>query len=339
MIRLGLAAVAVTIAVQASSAAEWTLQAVPAAGPVKAIETLPDGPAVFIGQGWFRLLTDGNRLRLVATAGPSQLPHPPNALPDGRIAEGSGDIARVWLAEPTGRYDHGVLGDAIEAGSLVVQRRDGRRDLVELPADAVFEDLRPRIADLGDGGSKIVVVKSYLARGSALAVIGERNGKFEVVAETPPIGTPHRWLNPAGIADFNGDGTIDIAVVKMPHALGLLELWSWRDGALHKTLEFDGVANHVIGSRALQMSAVADFDGDGRPDLAIPSFDRRELRLIGFAPEVRDIARISLPSRAATDFALIKDANGHPAVLLGLENGALVLARTASAARQPKREP
>ena len=322
------ALVAIVVAAFASPAlaAEWVLQTIPAAGPIKVIETLPDGPAVLIGAGWFRIHADGNRYRLVATAGPSQRPLPPNALPDATIAEGPREIARAWLADPTKRYDHGVLGDAIEAESLVVERRDGRRDVVRLPDDAVFEDLRPRIAQLG-GSDKILAVKSYLTRGSALAVIGERNGRYEIVAETPPIGAPHRWLNPAGIADFNGDGEANIALVRMPHAVGRLELWSWRNGALHKTLELGDVCNHVSGSRALRMSAVADFDGDKRVDLAIPSFDRRRLRLIAFAPGVREIGSVALPSPAMTDFALMTDAAGHPAVLLGLENGALVLAR------------
>ena len=293
---------------------------------MKVVETLPGGPAVLIGAGWFRIQADGHRYRLVATAGPSQLPLPLHALPDGIIAEGTREVARAWLADPTTRYDHGVLGDAIEAESLVVERRDGRRDVVTLSADAVFEDLKPRIARLG-GSDKVVVVKSHVARGSSLAVVGERNGRFEIVAETPPIGAPHRWLNPAGIADFNGDGEASIALVRMPHAVGRLELWSFRDNALHKTLELGDVSNHVTGSRALRMSAVADFDGDGRPDLAIASFDRKRLRLIAFAPSIREIASIALPSQAVTDFALMTDGAGHPAVLLGLENGALVLAR------------
>jgi hypothetical protein len=310
-----------------AAAADWTLQTIPAAGPVKAIESLEDGPAVQVGHGWFRLSPDPGRPRLIATAGPPQRTPPPNALADGTMAEGRRDIARAWLAEPTARYGHGVLGDAIEAESVVVERRDGRRDAVRLGPDAVFEDLRPRIADLGDGADRVVVVKSYLTRGAALAVIAERNGSYEIVAETPPIGASNRWLNPAGIADFDGDGAVDIALVRMPHALGRLELWSWRGGALHKTLELADVSNHVIGSRALRMSAVADFDGDGRPDLAIASFDRRTLRLVSFKPGASDIARIALPARASTDFALTADAKGRPAVLLALDNGALVLAR------------
>ncbi|MBX9843970.1 MAG: VCBS repeat-containing protein [Xanthobacteraceae bacterium] len=326
MIRALVAIAAATTFAAPGRAADWVLQTIPAAGPVKVIETLPGGPVVLIGAGWFRLHHDGNRHRLVATAGPSQRPLPLNALPDGIIAEGPREVARAWLADPTNRYDHGVLGDAIEAESLVVERRDGRRDVVTLPPDAVFEDLRPRIAPLG-GSDKVVVVKSHVTRGSALAVIGERDGRYQIVAETPPTGAPHRWLNPAGIADFNGDGHPNVAVVRMPHAVGRLELWSFRDNALHKALELGDVSNHVSGSRAQRMSAVADFDGDGRPDLAIASFDRRRLRLIAFVPGVREIGSIALPSHAVTDFALVGDAAGRPAVLLGLENGALVLAR------------
>lgn len=74
-------------------------------------------------------------------------------LPAGGIAEAKGNgPVRAWYEKPTKRYDHGVLGDAIEAGSLVVFDNAGRKYEVVLPETFVFEDITPRIADLdGDG--------------------------------------------------------------------------------------------------------------------------------------------------------------------------------------------
>jgi hypothetical protein len=164
-------------------------------------------------------------------------------------------------------------------------------------------------------------VKSYLRRGAALAVIAQRRGNYEVVAETPPLGQPGRWLAPAGFAPFTGDG-MKIALVRQPHTLGALELWEWRDGRLQKLAALAGFANHVAGSDALAMSAAADFDGDGAADLALPSFDRTQLRIVSFKPEMHEIAAVPLPAPAATDLALIP---GPPALIaLGLADGSLV---------------
>jgi hypothetical protein len=324
-----IAVAAIVLASTATSRAdEWRLEPVLTQGAVKAVENADNGGRLLIGNGWFRAIPGTHAIGLAATVGPAQRQRPKDALPDGRIAEGKRYIARAWLAEPTGRYDHAVLGDAIEAGSLVVERRDGTHHVVRLQDDAVFEDLEPRIVDLG-GHDRVLVVKSYVKHGSALAVIGERDAGFAILAETPPIGTPHRWLNPAGVADFDGDGHPDIALVRMPHAAGVLELWAWRDRSLTRTLEVNDVSNHAIGSRVTRMSTVADFDGDGHADLAIPSFDRRELRLISFTPKPRDIARIKLPARVTTEIALLRGNGGAPVILAGLENGTAVAVRKA----------
>jgi hypothetical protein len=223
----------VLIAASAARADAWKIEAIETPGAVLELIEVGGEPRIATASGWFSVVADGEKVRLQNAAPPRYPPIPTDALPDGRIAAGKGGIARTWLAEPTARYGHGVLGDAIEAGALVVERRDGKRDIVRLGKDAVFEDLEPRVADLGDG-EKIVVVKSYLAAGAALAVIGERDGRFAILAETPPIGTPNRWLNPAGIADFSGEGAVEIALVRMPHALGRLELWRWSAGKLIK---------------------------------------------------------------------------------------------------------
>jgi hypothetical protein len=326
IIRLVAAAIVIASGVaRADNARGWTAEIIATPAPVKTINAVGNEIKIATSARWYRLTAQDGRVSLIPAEPPRYPPIPPRALPDGRIADGVKDIARAWLSEPTGRYRHGVLGDATEAGALVIEHRNGRRDVVRLGKNSVFEDLEPRIADIdGNGNAEIVVVHSYLDRGSALAVIGERSGRMQILAETPPIGIAHRWLNPAGIADFDGDGKTDIALVKMPHAVGRLELWSWRNGKLRKTAEIDDTSNHAIGTRILRMSATGDFDDDGIADLAIPSFRRDALRLISFAPRPREIARVALPARAATEIHAVTDQSGKLRIILGLTDGRLV---------------
>lgn len=245
----------------------------------------------------------------------------PGALADFRIARGTGLIAEAWFADSTTRYDHFVLGSRYEAGSLVVRLADGSQRKLVLPHSSVFEDRQPRLADLdGDGIDEIVVVHSHLDRGAALAVVGLRHDRLEIVAETPPTGIPRTWLNPAGIADFDGDGRLDIAYVQMPHALGLLRVWTLRAGKLVQIAQVPGVSNHVNGSRRMGLSAVADFDGDGVPDLAVPSFDRGSLRVLTFKGGARELSRHPLPAQAVDDFSL-EVMEGRPSVVIGLAGG------------------
>ncbi|MCW5693974.1 MAG: VCBS repeat-containing protein [Pseudolabrys sp.] len=321
-------AVALLALSPAAQAAEWRVEHIDTPARVTAIETVDGAPRVDAGGLWYSIDLSGPKAKLTFIDTPRRQPPPENALPDGRVVTGTRDIARVWLAAPTKRYDHNVLGDAIEAGSLMIVTADGASHSVALGDDAVFEDLTPRLADLdGDGRDEIVVVKSYLDRGSAIAVVAWRDGRYSVVAETPPLGGPHRWENPAGIADFNGDGKMDIAVLRQPHAVGALEVWTYADGRLQRGPSLDGFSNHIAGSRALGLSAVADFDGDGTPDLVLPSRDHASLRIVAFKPVPQEIASIKLPSDARTDLGVIKRDGTAPAVLAGLADGSLVVIR------------
>ena len=113
-------------------------------------------------------------------------------------------------------------------------------------------------------------------------------------------------------------------MVRQPHVIGTLEVWSWRDRRLRRAAELPDAANHIARTRAIAMHAVADFDGDGVVDIAVPSLDRRTLRIVSFVPKAREIASIKLPAEAVTNLGLLKSA-AMPALALGLADGSLVL--------------
>jgi len=114
------------------------------------------------------------------------------------------DTARY--TEPTTRYAHAVLGDAIEYGALEITTSEGKRVTLRLPQERVFEDIAPRLADMdGDGDAEVITVESAQTAGARLAIYDEAG----LVAATPYIGRTNRWLAPLGAADLDGDGRMD----------------------------------------------------------------------------------------------------------------------------------
>ncbi|MCB9993224.1 MAG: VCBS repeat-containing protein [Hyphomicrobiaceae bacterium] len=227
-------------------------------------------------------------------------------LAESEITTGARDIAEAWLVFPTTRYDHQVLGRPYEAGGMRVRMRDGSVITYTLPNDMVFEDRLVRLADLdGDGHDEAIVVMTSLSEGASLAVFGTKNGALELVAQTPFIGQPHRWLNPAAIADLTGDGRLDIALVQMPHLVKRLELWTLRGGRLVRLTTFDGVSTHEIGLGETKMFAAYDFNDDGLLELIVPDATRINLLVLSFAGgRARTIGTIALPAPAFGNFSL-----------------------------------
>ena len=165
------------------------------------------------------------------------------------------EITGARYAEPTTRYDHGILGDAVEWGALEISARNSRglrlqtvkRDttyIVRLPKTRVFEDIAPRLADVdGDGFAEVIVVETDLAKGARLAIYYENGMR----AATLFIGRTHRWLAPLGAADLDGDGRVEIAYVDRPHLAKVLRIWRYEGGGLRHLADVPGLTNHRIG--------------------------------------------------------------------------------------------
>ncbi|WP_419912120.1 hypothetical protein [Hoeflea sp.] len=249
----------------------------------------------------------------------------PAGLPDGLVATArEGDVAAAWYGEPTRRYRHAILGDAIEAGALIVQTADGDVLTLALPASEVFEDRTPRLADLdGDGNLEIITIRASLTKGAAVTVYGLEAGALKQRATTDFIGRSNRWLNIAAIADFDGKPGLEIAHVRTPHIGGTLILHAYRDGALVPVASLNGFSNHAIGSREMRLSAFADFDGDGRTEIAVPSADRRSLRIVELEQgRLSEIGAVTLPGRIDKPVLMLGSANGVQLVT-GTEDGSL----------------
>ena len=314
---------------------KWQIQVIPIPEPPKQIHgasepTSLDKIVIETGSGaWYGLADCAAGLcaeLLTEVHAPETLPA--GALPGSHVAHGQHRIAQAWLAEPAQRFAGSTLGGEV-AGSLAVEDMAARSYRLDLNLAEAFEDRRVRIADLGaDGTETMLVIKSSETRGAALAAIeltGE--GLLEVVAETEPAGMPRGWVNPVGTGDFTGGGEQDIALVRSPDDGGKLQILRYANRAFQTRFTVRNVSNHVPGSDIVDMAAIADFDGDGSSDIAIPSGDRRRIRVLSFRQgQLAEPADIDLPSQVVTEIAGVAAGPGkRPYLLMGLADGELVL--------------
>ena len=311
-------------AVAASSDAFREVRPGPA-GPLVVVWGREGGAALVLAEGEVRVRPARRGFRDFGS-----LERGRGTIPDSRVAASGALTAQ--LDGPTRDYPHEALGSAIHAANLTVSERrplpigseprhvDSDVSRVAAGTDAVFEDREPHLADLnGDGTPEILVVRSYRGRGSALAVVGRRDGQWRIVAETPADGEPFRWLNPV-TAGTPAGAAGSILLVRRPHLDGLLQLWRLAGDGLTLAAERPGYSNHAYGGSAQELAAALPAGPGGSVRLAIPTLDRRELAILVIGATIEESARIPLPARAATGLAVLGGGRDTH-ILVGLEDG------------------
>lgn len=226
-------------------------------------------------------------------------------------------IVSARYAEPVTRYGHFALGRPHEYARLVAHTTAGRELAFELPEDEVFEDLAPRLVRRSAGAApQLLAIVSQRQTGARLMLIGLSAQGLLMSAQSRPIHTRNRWLNPVGVADLDGDGLAEIAAVITPHIGGTLKVYRQDGAELREVAALYGFSNHVYGSPELALSA--PLTRAGRTRLLVPGNSRQVLHaMVLEGGKLAELGRCALPEAASG--ALIIDAAGG--VTIGLASG------------------
>lgn len=275
---------------------------------------LPNGSLAYLATDGSLSIWDGERETRL----------PVDALPDARLlVDPAGRI--LLLTSPTTRYAHGIAGDELEAGQItLVETQPEPRAVLSIivPADRVVEGIAPMWTDLdGDGTREIIVTLSDSQNGAQVVVFDEQGQR---VASGPAVGQGYRWRHQLAVAAFAPDGALGLAEVLTPHIGGVVGFYRWVDDELRLETTLPDYTSHVINTRNLDMVAAGDFDGDGRPELLVPTQSLDVLAGIRWENDgAQRVWSLPLGGQLTTNIAAVTLPDGRISVAAGMDTGVL----------------
>jgi len=205
---------------------------------------------------------------------------PVNALPDSRILVDENNRLLV-LSEPTTRYDHGVVGDELEASAITLLETEPEIRVIRtiiIHEPDVIEGISAIWADINnDGNRDIIVTLSNNQTGARISVFNEDG---TLLAESDPIGLGYRWRHQLAVAQFDADKPPLLVSIRTPHIGGIVEFFQYNNGKLEIVKEIKGFSTHSIGSRNLDSAIAADFNNDGIVELLAPDQSHTSLGVV-----------------------------------------------------------
>lgn len=202
-------------------------------------------------------------------------------LPEQKIAVGLDSLTYAQYINPTTEYNHGILGDNIEAKGLLVYQKGNFIELT-LTDQYVFEDITPRLVDINnDGKPEVICIRTNLKKGAGIVIYQVLNDKLTEYAYVKEISTPNRWLNIVSVYDLDNDNALELAWVQTPHIGGILKVGRIKLGEITSLDEYPTVSNHAIGETNLCLSAL--HEENDQINIFVPSQNRDQILSFGFS--------------------------------------------------------
>lgn len=249
------------------------------------------------------------------------------ALPDARIVRGAGGTLAA-LSDPTLRYEHGVLGDAVEADSMTLIRPQGvagfESDGITPASGGVFEQIAPLWFEFPGIDEELLAVTESTPEAATRVSVYSPDGKL--AAAGPFIGEPFKWRHLISAGPFGPNGEIELVDALTPHIGGTIEFYrpNFDTGSPDIVATQTGYTSHRIYTRNVDTARAGDLDGDGRWELLVPNDAYTELGAIRHEENGATVAwNLPADGTIVTNLASATNSEGRAQVAAGRQDGVL----------------